>query len=299
MMDDIVRVRRGGSPLILSMPHSGTEIPPEVAKRLNETGLSVPDTDWWIPRLYDFADGLDATVVEARLSRYVIDVNRDPSGASLYPGRATTELCPTTTFDGEPIYQDAMAPGVLETGIRRDRYFWPYHIALRSEIDRVHEAHGYALLYDCHSIRSVVPRLFAGTLPVFNIGTNDGQSCAPEIEAAISDAVAEACAEACAAASDGPAHQPPRDEGSESDLTYIVNGRFKGGWITRHFGEPDSRVHAVQMELAQTAYMLEAAPWTFNEDGAARMRPVLRRVLDALIEAGARIAGARIEGENR
>ncbi|WP_315902722.1 N-formylglutamate deformylase [Microbaculum marinisediminis] len=283
MMDDIVRVRRGGSPLILSMPHAGTEIPQEVARRLNETGLAVPDTDWWIPRLYDFADALDPTVVEARLSRYVVDVNRDPSGTSLYPGQATTELCPTTTFDGEPIYQDGMAPGALETGIRRDRYFWPYHIALRSEIDRVREAHGYALLYDCHSIRSVVPRLFEGPLPVFSIGTNGGQSCAPEIEAAITAALAEA----------------PQDEGSEMDLGYVVNGRFKGGWITRHFGEPDMRVHAVQMELAQKAYMLEAPPWTYDEDKAAQTRPVLRGVLDALVEAGARIAGAPNEGGNR
>ena len=265
-----VSVKQGGSPLVLSIPHAGTEIPPEVAERLNETGLAISDTDWWMPRLYDFADDLDPTIVEARQSRYVIDVNRDPSGASLYPGQATTELCPSTTFDGEPLYKPGLAPGEMEIGLRRDRTYWPYHTALREQIDRVRDIHGYALLYDCHSIRSVVPRLFPGTLPVFNIGTNGGTSCAPDIEAAVVEAVAAA-----------------------EDMDHVVNGRFKGGWITRHYGEPIAHVHAVQMELAQRAYMLESPPWTYDAEKAAPTRRVLRRVLEAMMEAGARTYGER------
>jgi N-formylglutamate deformylase len=263
-----VSVKQGGSPLVLSIPHAGTDIPPEVASRLNETGLAISDTDWWMPRLYDFAEDLDPTIVEARQSRYVIDVNRDPSGASLYPGQATTELCPTTTFDGEPLYKPGLEPGEMEIGLRRDRTYWPYHTALREQIDRVRDVHGYALLYDCHSIRSVVPRLFPGTLPVFNIGTSGGTSCAPEIEAAVVEAVAAA-----------------------KDMDNVVNGRFKGGWITRHYGEPISHVHAVQMELAQRAYMLESPPWTYDAEKAAPTRRVLRRVLEAMMEAGARTYG--------
>ncbi len=293
MSNGIVGVRPGGSPLILSMPHPGTGLVPEVAERLNETGLAVPDTDWWMPRLYDVADDLDPTVVEAKLSRYVIDVNRDPEGVPLYPGQATTGLCPDTTFDGAPIYKPGTEPDAAEIARRRDRYFAPYHDALSAEIERVRAAHGYALLYDCHSIRSVVPRLFPGTLPVFNIGTNAGQSCAREIEAGVADA--------CASASQDHVPKPrpeeaapaavSRDEGAEQDMSFVLNGRFKGGWITRHYGRPADDVHAVQMELALRAYMMEGPPWTYDERAAARTRPVLRRALEAMIEAGARIYG--------
>jgi N-formylglutamate deformylase len=269
MTAPIVDIRRGDSPLILSMPHVGTRLTPEAAARLNETGLSVGDTDWWIDRLYDFADDMAPTVIRARLSRYVIDVNRDPSGASLYPGQATTDLCPTTTFDGEPLYGPGMEPDAAEIARRREAYHAPYHAALAAEIGRVRERHGYALLYDCHSIRSVIPRLFEGTLPTFNIGTNSGASCAPEIEAAV--------VEACAAA--GPDH--------------AVNGRFKGGFITRHHGRPAAHVHAVQMELTQAAYMLETPPWTYDAATAAPTRAVLRDVLAAMLTAGARLYGGQ------
>jgi len=267
-MTGFVTVREGGSPLVLSMPHGGTEIVPGVAERLNETGLSVPDTDWWMAWFYDFAGTLDPTVVETRLSRYVIDVNRDPSGASLYPGQATTGLCPTTTFDGDPLYRPGMEPDESEIARRRDAYFAPYHETLSAEIERVRKRHGYALLYDCHSIRSVVPRLFEGTLPVFNIGTNGGASCAKEIEQGVADA--------CAAA-DG--------------LDHVLNGRFKGGWITRHYGRPDDNVHAVQMELAIRAYALETPPWTYLKKVAGPTRAVLRKALKNMIEAGERLYG--------
>jgi N-formylglutamate deformylase len=270
MTGGLVTYKTGDSPLILSMPHDGTEIPPDIGARLNETGRSVPDTDWWMNRLYDGVPNVNPSIVRAHLSRYVIDVNRDPSGTTLYPGQATTGLCPTTTFDGEPIYLPGQEPDEAEVARRRDLYFAPYHAALARAIEDVKARHGYCLLYDCHSIRSEVPRLFDGTLPVFNIGTNEGAACAPAIE----QAVAAACA------------------GSEIH-DCVVNGRFKGGWITRHYGRPENRVHAVQMELAQRAYMREAPPWDYLEDEANKVRPVLGRALEAMLAAGAEIEGAR------
>ena len=270
MSGGIVTYEPGEGPLVLSFPHSGTEIPEAVAERLNETGRAVPDTDWWLDRLYDFATDLRPTIVRAHLSRYVIDVNRDPTGASLYPGQATTGLCPTITFDGDPIYESGQEPDDAEIGARTGQYFQPYHAALRRAIEATRERHGYCLLYDCHSIRSEVPRLFEGTLPVFNIGTNDGASCAPQLERAVADACA----------------------GAES-FDHVVNGRFKGGWITRHYGDPAGGVHAVQMELAQRAYMKEAPPWDYLDGVAAEVRPVLRRALEAMIAAGDRMHGAK------
>jgi formiminoglutamase len=259
-MSDFLEIREGGGPLVLSMPHGGLELTPGLEARLSALGRGLGDTDWWIERLYDFPDALDASVVRTRLSRTVIDVNRDPSGASLYPGQATTGLCPVVSFDGLPLYRDGAEPDEAEIAERRERYFAPYHAALAAQIARAKATHGYALLYDCHSIRSQVPRLFEGDLPDFNIGSNSGTSCAPALEAAV--------AEVCAGA-DGYGH--------------VVNGRFKGGWITRSYGDPANGVHALQMELAQRAYMEETPPWTFDEAKAARLRPVLRRVLEALL----------------
>lgn len=257
---DHLVIERREAPLVLSMPHGGTELPPSIASRLTSDGLAVADTDWWMDRLYDFAADLGATVVRTTLSRYVIDVNRDPSGASLYPGQATTELCPLQTFDGVPIYRPGEAPDDAEIAERRTVYFEPYHQALARELARLKARHGYAILYDCHSIRSVVPRLFPGRLPVFNIGTNSGLSCAPGFETAAVEAFA-----------------------SDRNFDHVLNGRFKGGWITRHYGQPNSGVHAIQLELAQRAYMDETPPWRFDAAKADRLRPTLRRVLGAVL----------------
>lgn len=258
----VVEPRNG--PLILSMPHAGRELPTLLADRLNRQGRAMIDTDWWIERLYDFAEQLDATVVRTTISRYVIDVNRDPSGASLYPGQASTDLCPLTTFDGEPIWRPGSDPDDTEIAKRRALYFEPYHQALTEQIERVRETHGFVMLYDCHSIRSRVPRLFDGELPTFNIGTNGGTSCAPEVRGAVADI--------CAAA---------------RGYTSVVDGRFRGGWITRHYGRPDDGVHAVQMELAQRTYMEEAPPWTFDDAKADAVRLVLREALVRMLaEAG-------------
>ncbi len=269
-MTDFLEIKPGGSALILSMPHGGRELDPDMAPRLNEHGLATADTDWWIERLYDFDGEIDAGVIHTRISRYVIDVNRDPSGASLYPGQATTDLCPTQTFDGDAIYHDGAEPHAAEIATRVERYFTPYHDALSDMIATTVGRHGYALLYDCHSIRSVVPRLFDGELPVFNIGTNCGESCAPDLQQIVTDACA----------------------GAEG-LTHIVNGRFKGGWITRHYGDPANNVHAIQMEMAQWAYMEEAPPWTYNEERAAKARNALKQALAGMIGWAAENLGER------
>jgi N-formylglutamate amidohydrolase len=250
--------------LILSIPHAGRELTPGLAERLTEAGRSLIDTDWWLERLYGFAaDEFDATVLKANLSRYVIDLNRDPAGASLYPGQATTELVPTTTFDGAAIYRTGSEPQATEIVERRRLCFDPYHFALSAELVRVTSANGYALLYDCHSIRSTIPRLFSGTLPVFNLGTNSCTSCASSLEGAIADVLA-----------------------SSEGFTHIVNGRFKGGWITRQYGRPADSIHAVQMELACRCYMHETAPFTYDEAKAGAVQSVVREVLDTMLTWG-------------
>jgi len=257
-----VRVEEHGSPLILSLPHAGTELPDGVRRRMTEIGRTLPDTDWHIDRLYAFAENLPATTVQAVFSRYVIDVNRDPSGASLYPGQATTGLCPTTTFAGEPLYLEGEAPDEHEIEERRTTCFDAYHRALAEQVARVKAEHGYALLYDCHSIRSVVPRLFEGELPVLNLGTNDGRSCAPALRDRLQGVMAE------------------------SGLGHVTDGRFKGGWITRHHGRPHEHVHAVQMELAQRAYMHEDPPFAYDHDKAQALQPVLLQLLEAMLAFG-------------
>jgi formiminoglutamase len=260
---DWLSVKRGDAPLVVSLPHTGTDIPKPYDTGLVSPWLARKDADWWIERLYDFAADLGATVIRTSISRTVIDVNRDPSGVSLYPGQATTELCPTTTFDGEPLYEPGMEPDTSAIGERRARFFDPYHMTLRAGIERLRAQHGCVVVYDCHSIRSQIPRLFEGTLPNFNIGTNGGTTCAPELSAAIE----KLCA--------------------DSEFSHVVNGRFKGGYITRSLGQPDKGVHAVQMELACRGYMNEPLgpvaegqwPTTYDETYAAPMREVLTQIL--------------------
>lgn len=252
-----VETTRGDSPLVLGMPHTGTDIPDDCLSRLNETGRALADTDWHIDRLY--AGLVDATTVRTRVHRYVIDVNRDPAGTSLYPGRNTTGLCPLTDFDGRPIYRTGQQPDAAEMERRRKAYHAPYHAALAAELDRAKAKHGVAILYDCHSIRSRIPYLFDGTLPDFSIGTKDGTTCAPDIETAVM--------RICEAA---------------TGYTTVLNGRFKGGWTTRHYGRPARGVHAVQMELAQSTYMDEAPPWDYDPARAVRLRVPLKAILETL-----------------
>lgn len=260
---DWLDIRRGAAPLVVSLPHTGTEIPPDLAPRLVSPWLARKDADWWIDRLYDFAADLGATVIRTALSRTAIDVNRDPSGVSLYPGQATTDLCPTTTFDGEPLYRTGEAPGPEEVAERRARWFDPYHAALDAEVARLQAEHGQVAVYDCHSIRSVIPRLFDGRLPAFNIGTNGGTSCAP----ALSRGIADLC--------------------RATGRSLVVDGRFRGGYITRRLGRPAAGVHAVQMELACRAYLREPegpvseADWPVPYD-PAHAAPVREALVGAL-----------------
>ncbi|MEE1654984.1 N-formylglutamate deformylase [Microvirga sp. CF3062] len=264
---DWLTVIRGDAPLVVSLPHTGTDIPVEYERSLVSPWLARKDADWWIERLYDFAAGLDVTVIRTAVSRTVIDVNRDPSGVSLYPGQATTELCPTTTFDGEPLYElgaELTTAGITE---RRVRFFDPYHTTLRAEIERLRARHANVVVYDCHSIRSVIPRLFDGTLPHFNIGTNSGTTCAQPL----SDAIEKICV--------------------SSGFSHVVNGRFKGGYITRSLGRPEAGIHAVQMELACRGYMREPLgpvtdgqwPTPYDEAYAAPIRAALTLILQTCL----------------
>lgn len=254
----LTEVTQGNSPVVLGLPHTGTSIPGDCLARLNATGRAMADTDWHIDRLYA---GLveDVTSVRTSVHRYVIDVNRAPSGESLYPGQNTTGLCPLSDFDGEPIYMDGQEPDAAEVEHRRAKYHAPYHAALAAELERVKAIHGFAVLYDCHSIRSHIPYLFDGTLPDFNIGTNSGAACAPELEGSVH----RIC------------------EGADGYGT-VLNGRFKGGWTTRHYGRPAEGLHAIQMELAQSTYMHEALPWDYIEAHAERLRQHLKSILETL-----------------
>ncbi|WP_102960595.1 N-formylglutamate deformylase [Mangrovicella endophytica] len=252
----VVTVSRGTSPVILACPHVGTELPAAVADRLDANGRLLADTDWHIDRLYD---GLlpNATTVCATFHRYVIDANRDPEGVSLYPGQNTTGLIPETDFDGVPIWAKGAGPTQDDTAERLAAFHAPYHAALAAEIARVKAIHGVAVLYDCHSIRSTIPFLFEGRLPDLNIGTASGTSCAPAIEAAVA-----------------------RHAAAAEGYTSVLNGRFLGGWTTRHYGRPSDGVHAIQMEIAQSAYLAtEAVPFAYDEAKAERLRAVLKTIL--------------------
>ena len=263
---DWLIVEPGGAPLVVSIPHAGIELDGREA-RFARAWLARRDADWHIPQLYNFARSLGATIVRTALSRSLIDVNRDPSGASLYPGQATTELCPTTTFDGEPLYRSGEEPDAAEIAERRRLYFEPYHAALGAEIARLRAAHLRVVLYDAHAIRSRIPRLFDGELPIFNLGTNSAASCDPALRERVV-ALLEA-----------------------SGAPFVADGRFKGGWITRRYGRPEDGVHALQMELACRAYMAEPErvdetnwPTPLDEARAAPTRATLKRALEAALQ---------------
>lgn len=253
--------RPGRTPLLVSMPHVGTHIPEGIAADLTEPALAVPDTDWHVDRLYDFLDDLGASVIAATHSRYVVDLNRAPDGSDLYPGRDTTELCPTASFDRQPLYRAGRLPGGAAIERRVSAYWTPYHTALAAELERVHAMHGVALLWDAHSIASEVPRFFEGRLPDFNLGTNGGAACDPDLARRVM-AVA----------------------GAAQGYSAVLDGRFKGGYITRHYGRPGEGVHAVQLELSQRTYMEEGPPFDFRDDLAAAVRPALRAMLEALLD---------------
>ncbi len=253
-------IARGDSPLVIDVPHAGTRVPRALAAQLTPEARPLPDTDWHVDKLYAFARAAGATLVVATHSRYVVDLNRDPAGASLYPGADVTELCPTRTFASEPIWLPGGSPDAAAIAARRAEWFDPYHAALAAEVERVRRRHGYVLLLDGHSIRSEVPRFFRGRLPDLNLGTANGASCAPDLETAV-----------------------VRVLGAAPGFTHVVNGRFRGGYVTRHYGRPAEGIHALQLEVAQACYMDEARPYAWDAARATALGGVLRRVVDVLV----------------
>ncbi len=260
---------QGTEPLLISMPHAGTYVPPALAARFTPEARQVPDTDWHMERLYAFAKDMGASVLVATHSRYVVDLNRPPDGASLYPGQSVTGLCPVDTFDDTPIYTAGDGPDEAEIAARRDAVWAPYHAQLRAELDRIRARHGVAVLWDAHSIRSVLPRFFEGKLPDLNLGTANGESCDPALAQDLLSLAKSA-----------------------QGYTAVLNGRFKGGYITRHYGQPGQGVHAVQLEMTQCSYMQEALPFDYLPEVASRMQPHLQNMLASAL-AFARQPGDR------
>ncbi|MCW0233335.1 MAG: N-formylglutamate deformylase [Ferrovibrio sp.] len=250
----------GHTPLLVNVPHAGRGLSPGLAERLTPTARRLADTDWHVEKLYDFVTGLGVGLMVATQSRYVVDLNRDPAGRALYPGADNTELCPTRGFDGAPLYADGAAPDAAEVRQRTDAYWQPYHDRLTAELEAIRVRHGHVILLDGHSIVSEAPRFFQGKLPDLNLGTNEGRSCAPAL-----------------------ATQAYGVLGTASGFTHIHNGRFKGGYITRHYGRPAENMHALQLEMAQSCYMDEGNLELWDPQRAAPLTAVLRRLVETLL----------------
>lgn len=258
-MTETYTLHRGTAPLLVSLPHDGTRLPDDIAERLVPEARQVPDTDWHVSRLYAFARELGASMIVPTYSRYVVDLNRPPDDVSLYPGQNTTGLCPTVQFSGEPVYLAGREPTPEEVARRVDRYWAPYHAALAGEIARIRTEHGRAVLWEGHSIRAIVPFLFDGQLPDFNLGTAGGASCSADLQSRLEAVLA-----------------------NQKKYTFVVNGRFKGGYITRHYADPANGVQAVQLELAQRNYMDEDS-FEYRDDLAAPTQALIRRLLEAAL----------------
>ena len=256
---DTYTLHRGTAPLLISLPHDGTAIPDGIAVRLTDSARRVPDTDWHVSKLYDFARDLGASILVPKYSRYVVDLNRPPDDVSLYPGQNTTGLCPHVQFSGEPVYLDGQDPGEDEVASRVEQYWRPYHQALQAELQRIHAQHGRAVLWEGHSIRGVVPFLFEGRLPDLNLGTAAGTSCSPSLQSRLESVLA-----------------------SQERYDFIVNGRFKGGYITRQYGDPANGIDAVQLEISQRIYMDEDS-FAWDHAKAAQTQEVLRALLGCVL----------------
>jgi N-formylglutamate deformylase len=261
MANDVFALQRGTTPLLISFPHVGTVIPPDQQHRYTARALAVEDTDWYLDRLYAFAAPLGATLIVPRMSRYLIDLNRPRDNTPMYAGQNNTELCPTRHFTGEPLYREAQAPDEAEIRRRIDRYWQPYHDALQAELLRLRQAHGHAVLFDAHSIKSELPWLFEGTLPHMNLGTVGGTSCARALRDALAGVLS-----------------------AQSRYSHVIDGRFKGGHITRRYGKPAEGLHTVQLEMCWRAYMNETPPIRWDEAHAAQVQPLQQRLVQTMID---------------
>ena len=259
-MNEVYTLQRGSTPLLISFPHVGTEIPADQRARYTPRALEVEDTDWFLDRLYGFAGAMGASLIVPRHSRYLVDLNRSSDNLPMYPGQNNTELCPTRHFTGDAIYRTGLAPDEAEIRRRVATYWQPYHDALGAQLAQLKAAHGHAVLFDAHSIKSELPWLFEGQLPHMNVGTVDGASCAGGLREAVAGVFT-----------------------AQQDFSHVLDGRFKGGHITRHFGQPQQRIHAVQLEMCWRAYMEESPPWRWHEGRAAGVTPLLRALVSTLI----------------
>ena len=257
---DTYTLHPGSTPLLVSLPHVGTHIPEALRPALVQRALAVEDTDWHLGALYGFARDIGASVIVPRHSRYVIDLNRPPENALMYPGTNNTELCPTRFFSGDALYRPGGAPTAEQVQQRLLGYWRPYHAALAAELARLKARHGHALLWDGHSIQSELPWLFDGRLPDLNLGTANGQSCAPSLRNALMQVLQGQWA-----------------------FSHVTDGRFKGGYITRQYGRPQDGIHAVQMEKCWSCYMRETPPWVLSPERVARLQPVLRALLQTCL----------------
>jgi N-formylglutamate deformylase len=256
---NVLSIHRGSTPLLISIPHDGAEIPEAIAARMHAKARQSPDTDWWVSRLYAFAERMGATILTPRYSRYVIDLNRPPNDESLYPGQNTTGLCPTRMFSGEPIYLPEQEPSADEIDQRRRTYWQPYHDALQTELIRLHTLNGQVLLWEAHSILSEVPYLFEGALPDLNIGTADGNSCTAETQQRMQAALE-----------------------AQNDYSWVINGRFKGGYITRHYAKPVEGIETVQLEIAQCNYLNETT-FDYDVERATRLQSIIQQLISAAL----------------
>lgn len=261
MTDDVFTLHAGTAPLVVSLPHIGRRIPSALAPAYVARAAAVEDTDWHLDRVYDFAKALGASVIAPRHSRYVVDLNRPPENTPMYPGANNTELCPTRFFTGEPLYAPARSPDAAQIATRLDDYWRPYHDALGAEIGRLKARHGHVVLWDGHSIKSSLPWLFEGRLPDLNLGTANGASCAGSLRAGLMGVLA-----------------------AQDRFSHITDGRFKGGYITRHYGAPAAGVHAVQLEMCWSCYMEETPPYELDPERVAALEPLLRSLLQTCLD---------------
>lgn len=261
MASDIYTLHQGTTPLLVSLPHVGTEIPQALQHCYTPRALQVEDTDWHLEALYSFVKDMGASVIVPRYSRYVIDLNRPSENTPMYAGSNNTELCPTRFFTGDPIYRDGMAPDDTEIAHRIRTYWQPYRAALTTELERLRAVHGHAVLFDGHSIKSELPWLFEGTLPDLNLGTANGTSASPSLRSALAQVLS-----------------------NQDQFTQVVDGRFKGGHITRHYGRPNDQWHAIQLEMCWKCYMHEAPPYTLAPERAQKVLPVLESLVQTMID---------------